>query len=52
MPELQLSTQNPEKILDRLDSIYEYLDNFPNSIISEALRNEAEALETELLFYS
>lgn len=36
---------NIEKILDRLDMLYQYEENFPNGIMYAAVKNEIEHLE-------
>lgn len=35
-----------EKILDRLEELYDYLENFPDSKLSSAVRNEIVYLES------
>ena len=37
---------NPERILERLEELYAYKENFPHSTLSEAIEKEIEYLES------
>ena len=48
MADLEWHIPNEERILDRLEELYSYLQNFPNSELSPIFQREIDYLEALL----
>lgn len=51
MDDLQWRIPNIERVVDRLEEIDEYLQNFPGSALAPILKNESDELNQLLSVY-